>query len=129
MRFPGEISTVLIVEDSATFREIIRDVLKNHFPLAAIYEAGEGNEALRIVDAHDPELVFMDIRLPGENGLMLTKKIKALRPETRVIILSGYDTVEYREAATQSGANCFISKDSMNWQEIETCVKSFPQTQ
>jgi len=129
MRFPGEMSTVLIVEDNVPFREIIKNTLKSHFPWAIIYEAGEGNAALQIVDTHDPELVFMDIRLPGENGLVLTKKIKGLHPRTPVIILTGCDAVEYREAATQSGANCFMTKDSMNWQQIETCVRSVLQAQ
>ena len=71
----------------------------------------------------------MDIRLPGENGLQLTKRIKTGYPDTKVVILTSYDSLEYREAAIRCGANCFISKDSMNWQQIETLIKSFDKVE
>ncbi len=125
MGFSGEVLKVLIVEDNTVFREIIEEFVQAFFPSVFIYGAAEGKEALRIVDTYHPELIFMDIRLPGENGLQLTKKIKASYPDTKVVILTSYDTVEYREAAFQSGANCFITKDSMNWREVEKCINSF----
>ena len=114
-----------IVEDNASFRGALKDSLQTLFPSMVIHEAGEGEEALQKVDTFHPELIFMDIRLPGENGLQLTQKIKATYPETRVLILTSYDTQEYREAAVRCGANCFISKDSMSWELLETFVKSF----
>ncbi len=120
----GADSKTLIVEDNPIFREIIKEILRAHFPSMAIYEASEGNEALEKVDAFHPQLIFMDIRLPGENGLKLTRKIKTGHPDMTVIVLTSYDTLEYRQAALRSGASCFISKDSMNWQQIETCINS-----
>jgi DNA-binding NarL/FixJ family response regulator len=54
----------------------------------------------------------MDLRLPGENGLELTKKIKAQYPGIIIVILTNYDLPEYREAAYQCGADHFVSKDS-----------------
>jgi len=89
-----------------------------------IQEATEGNEALRVVDALQPELIFMDIRLPGENGLQLTQKIKKNYPNIKVIILTSYDILEYREAAIRCGANSFIAKDSLDWEQIEKLVRS-----
>ena len=70
----------LIVDDNASFREIIKEKLRTLFPSMVIYEAAEGNEALQKVDALKPELVFMDIRLPGESGIQLTQKIKTRYP-------------------------------------------------
>ena len=64
------------------------------------------------MDALHPDIVFMDIQLPGENGLELTKKIKMIYPDVTVIILTGYDLPEYRQAARQSEADHFVSKDS-----------------
>jgi DNA-binding NarL/FixJ family response regulator len=127
MDFSGEVRRLrtLIVEDNAAFRGTLKDSLQTLFPSMVIHEAAEGNEALQKVETFHPELIFMDIRLPGENGLQLTRKIKGNYPETRVIILTGYDTQEYREAAVRCGADCFIAKDSMNWEILETFVKSF----
>jgi len=64
----------LIVEDNASFREILKDKLQTLFSSIVIYEAAEGREALQKLDALEPDLVFMDIRLPGENGIQLTQK-------------------------------------------------------
>ena len=69
-------------------------------------------------------LTFMDIRLPGESGLQVTQRIKTNYPDTKVIILTAYDVPEYREAATQCGASCFLAKDSLNIGQVETLVKS-----
>ncbi len=114
----------LIVEDNANFRRVLKNNLEAFFPSMVIHEAAEGNEALQRVDTFRPELIFMDIGLPGENGLQLTQRIKTSYPDTKVIILTSHDTLEYREAAIRCGANCFITKGSLNWEQLETLVKS-----
>jgi DNA-binding NarL/FixJ family response regulator len=114
----------LIVEDDASFREILKEKLRTIFPSMVIFEATEGNEALGIVDAQKPDLIFMDIRLPGENGIELTQKIKTRYPNTKVIILTSYDSLEYRKAAIRSGGNCYIPKDSLNYIQIEKLIQS-----
>ena len=114
----------LIVEDNDSFRGILKKSLESLFPSMVIQEATEGNEALRVVDALQPELIFMDIRLPGENDLQLTQKIKKNYPNIKVIILTSYDILEYREAAIRCGANSFIAKDSLDWEQIEKLVRS-----
>lgn len=117
----------LIVEDNASFREILKDKLQTLFPSMIVYEAADGIEALQKVDALRPELVFMDIRLPGEGGIQLTQKIKAKYPNTKVIILTSYDSLEYRGAAIQSGGDCYIPKDSLSFIQIERLVKALIQ--
>jgi YesN/AraC family two-component response regulator len=114
----------LIVEDNASFRGMLKDRLKTLFPSMVIQEAAEGNEALQKVDAFQPDLIFMDIQLPGENGLQLTKKIKTKYLNTKIIILTGYDSLEYREAAIRSGGNCYILKDSLNYVQLENLLKT-----
>jgi two-component system response regulator YesN len=94
------------------------------FPSIVIEEATEGNEALRKVDMFFPDLIFMDIQLPGENGLLLTQKIKKDHPKIIICILTSYDLPEYREVALQCGATCFITKDSLVWEEIEALIKA-----
>jgi DNA-binding NarL/FixJ family response regulator len=89
-----------------------------------IVEAGSGVEALEKIDSLSPNLIFMDIRLPGQNGLELTEKIKKLHPDIIIIILTSYDIPEYREAAVRFKADYFFSKDSMTDGEVTTLVKS-----
>ncbi len=125
MSFPGEVKLrTLIVEDNAAYREIMKDTLLILFPEMVIQEASEGNEAIRKVGTFQPQLIFMDIRLPDENGLQLTERIKASHPDTKVIIMTGYDSVEYREAAIRCGTSGYITKDSLNPAELETLIKS-----
>ncbi len=125
MALAGSIK-VLLVEDSTLFRQLFKDTLQDRFPSLQIYEARDGKEALLKVEILRPDLIFMDIRLPGENGLQLTPKIKARYPNIIVIILTGYDLPEYREASSLC-ADYFFSKDSSTTQNIFTLVGSiFP---
>lgn len=123
---PGGLK-VLIVEDSTLFRQLFRETLHDQFPLIDIYEAIDGEEALRKIDTLSPNLIFMDIKLPGENGLELTKKVKARYPNMIVIILTGYDLPEYREVSSQY-ADYFFSKDSATTENIFALVESILPT-
>ena len=114
----------LVVEDNATFRKTFIEALRKNFPFMLVEEAVDGVEALRKVEAFMPELVFMDVRLPGETGLEVTKKIRALHPDMPIIILTDYDLPEYRQAALDNGANDFIVKGSLSPHMIETLVES-----
>jgi DNA-binding NarL/FixJ family response regulator len=102
----------LIVEDNPSFRQLLKEILDTRFPSMEIIEDPDGKEVLQKVDSLHPDLIFMDIQLPGENGLQLAKKIKGIDPNVTIIILTSYDIPEYREAAFQSGANHFITKNS-----------------
>jgi DNA-binding NarL/FixJ family response regulator len=103
---------ILIVEDNAFFLQFLKETMQLRFSWIDILEAANGEEAIRKIEASSPEAIFMDLRLPGENGLELTKKIKAQYPNIIVVILTNYDLPEYRDAAYQSGADHFFSKDS-----------------
>lgn len=100
----------LIVEDNRVFRQTLRESLATSFPAIAIDEAVNGTEALQRVNAFLPDLILMDIRLPGESGLGLTKKIKAIYPDITIFILTNYDTPECREAASRYGADRLLLK-------------------
>ena len=115
---------VLIVEDKAIFREEFKKWLHTRFPSMVIEEAVDGDEALQKVHGSPPHLIFMDIRLPGANGLQLTRKIKADFPGIHIAILTDYDFPEYRQAAFQYGADRFLVKNSFNYDEVEAFVES-----
>ncbi len=114
---------VLIVEDSTLFRQLLKETLHDRFPSVEIHQAVDAEEALLQVETLRPHLIFMDFRLPGENGLELTKKVKARYPDTIVVVLTSYDLPEYREASWQY-ADYFFAKDSSTMENIFTLVES-----
>ena len=114
---------LLIVEDNNLFRQTLRESLQVSFPEIAIDEAANGVEALQRVNSFAPDLILMDIRLPGESGLALTKKIKAIYPDIIIFILTNYDSQECREAASRYGADRYIPKDSLK--RVEELIKSY----
>jgi DNA-binding NarL/FixJ family response regulator len=114
----------MLVEDSPSFRKLIKANLLDQFPSMDIIEASDGIEAFQKIDDHPPDLIFMDIRLPGENGLELTRKIKTDHPDISIIVLTSYDAPEYREAAIRYKADFFFSKGAIANDEIFALVKS-----
>lgn len=114
----------LIVEDNDSFRQVLKDLLQRHFPFLALEEACDAREAKEKLSRCDAELVFMDIKLPDGNGLQLTETFKRTCPQLAVIILTSYDYPEYREAAVQSGANHFISKETVGEQAFLATIQS-----
>ena len=115
---------VLIVEDNRNFREIFRNELYDHFPSMAIEEAESGEEALQKIGGDSFHLVFVDIRLPGMNGLQLTQKLRMDFPKIHIAILTSYDLPEYREASLQSGADRFFVKSLLKWDKVAAFVES-----
>jgi YesN/AraC family two-component response regulator len=114
----------LIVEDNVPFRQSLKAVLDTEFPSMDIAEAANGTEALEKVNTFSPDLIFMDIKLPGINGLELTKKIKGDNASIVIIILTSYDLSEYRAAAEEYGADHFIPKGSSSREELLKLVQS-----
>jgi len=114
----------LIVEDSVFYRQLLKDALHSQFPTIDIFEAPTGKEAFQKVESLNPDLILMDIKLPDESGLELTKKIKTKYPNIILIILTAYDIPEYREAAYSYKADYFLSKGTTSKENILTLVGS-----
>ena len=119
---------VLLVEDNRSYREAFKENLRDHFSSIVIEEAENGEEALKKINEALPHLVFMDLRLPGMNGLCVTQKVKKDFPNIHIVMLTGYDVPEYREAAAQYGAEGFFVKESIKWDEVKALVESIEKT-
>jgi DNA-binding NarL/FixJ family response regulator len=104
--------TTLLVEDNEMFREMLSSLLLARFPSIDIREAGDGADALDKMQHLQPDIILMDIQLPGENGLEVTRKIRQVHEQIVIVILTGHDLPEYRQRAFRNGADCFISKGS-----------------
>ena len=114
---------VLLVEDNEGFRRNLAELLKSKFPTLLLDEASNGIEAMEKVESFFPNLVFMDIKLPGQNGLEITRRIKAVHPDIYVVFLTSCDYPEYREAARQCGAHGFLIKGSTTSEQIQDGVE------
>ena len=118
---------ILIVDDSAAFRQMLKGILSSRFPSMRIRQAQDGNKAFQAIEQQVPDLIFMDVRLPGENGFQLTRKIKADHPRIVIIMITSYDSPEYREATFDAGADFFVSKKTSTTESILEKVGSvFP---
>jgi DNA-binding NarL/FixJ family response regulator len=115
---------VMLVEDDENFRHILAELLKECFPNIVLSEAADGAEAMAQLERVAPQMIFMDVKLPGQSGLELTRKIKILYPDIKVVILTSYDFPEYRELARECGADGFLSKGTSTADEIQTVVES-----
>lgn len=102
--------SVLIVDDQDTFRATARMVVDFTDGFEVVGEALDGDEAIRRYAELSPDLVLMDIMMPGMDGLEATRRIRATSPEALIIVLSTYDADEYQQQALDAGAIAFVSK-------------------
>jgi len=101
---------ILIVDDNPSFRKRVNDFLVSQEGYRVIGQASNGEEAISQALELNPDLVLMDVRMGGMNGLSATQRLKDEMPEIAIIILSKYDLHEYREAARIRGANGYVVK-------------------
>jgi len=114
----------LIVDDSPSLRWILKEILSLHFPMMMIWEAGDGKEALEVVENLNPDLIFMDIGLPGQDGLELTREIKGKYPNITIVIFSSHYSADYKEAAYRNGASYYLVKGTQMSDDITRLVES-----
>ena len=109
---------ILIVEDNISLRKMMKDILVAELHFATIAEASNVKETFMEISKNLPDIIIMDLKLEKENGLKLTKLIKEKYPQIIIAINSNYDSIEYRKAAQQKGADVFFSKKTNNVGDI-----------
>lgn len=103
---------VLLVDDQQLVRRGFRMVLDAEGGLTVVGEAGDGREAVEAVRVLQPDVVLMDVRMPGMDGIRATELITAMQPGCRVIVLTTFDLDEYAFGGLQAGASGFLLKDA-----------------
>ncbi|GGK19398.1 DNA-binding response regulator [Streptomyces camponoticapitis] len=106
-------TTVLIADDQPLQRMGFRMLLESQDDMTLVGEAGGGAEAVRLIDQLHPDVVLMDVRMPGLDGIEATRRVVAAGSRTRVLILTTFDLDEYAYAALRAGASGFLVKDAL----------------
>ncbi len=102
---------VLVVDDQQELAEELKSVLETDETLQVVGTATDGFDALEKMPALLPDVVLMDIRMPNMNGVVATQRIKALYPDTKVVILTTFDDSDYILNAINNGASGYLLKD------------------
>jgi len=103
--------SVLLADDQPLLRRGFRMILEAEPDLTVIAEAGDGEEAVEEACRHAPDVVLMDIRMPGTDGIEATRCITAADARVRVLVLTTFDLDEYAFGALRAGASGFLLKD------------------
>jgi DNA-binding NarL/FixJ family response regulator len=112
----------LIVEDSPNFRKILRMNLSDRFPFIVIDEATDGEETPKKIKVSVPDLVFMDIELPGTDGLELTKGIRAVHGNINIVVRTSHSDRAWKKAAFACGDDAFFTEGLSSLEEIVAVV-------
>lgn len=116
--------SILVVEDHGPLRRSVVTWLESRFPCCCVCGVESAEEALALPKR--PDIVLMDINLHGLDGLEAASRLKALEPQTQVVMLTMHDTPHHRRAAADAGATGFISKRDLETQ-LEPAVASLLQ--
>src|SRR5438552_18467309 len=103
---------ILLVDDQPLFREGLRTLLSVHSDFEVVGEAGNGEEALKLVRSLLPSVVLMDLQMPVMDGVTATRRLKAEQPECRVIVLTTFDDDDNVFEGLRAGAVGYLLKDA-----------------
>ncbi len=117
---------VVLADDHAVVRKGIRQFLEEADDITIVAEASDGAEAVRLVEAHQPDVAVMDIRMPEVTGVEATRRIKERFPQVRVLVLTAYDDDPYVFALLHAGADGYVLKTASG-DELVRAVRTVHQ--
>ncbi len=103
--------TVIIVDDHRVVRQGVRAFLETHPDITVVAEAASGQEAVRLAAHHAPDVMLMDLVMPGMDGVEATRAVKRISPRTQIIVLTSYHEDEHIFPAIRAGAISYLLKD------------------
>lgn len=103
---------IAIIDDHKMVREGLRQLLEFEGDINVVAEAGDGEEGYNVIKNNKPDVVLLDINMPKMNGLELLKKVRGEKDDTRILILTIHNEVEYLKKAVEIGVNGYVLKDS-----------------
>lgn len=113
---------VLLVDDDPHFVELARMLLARDPELSIIAAAASGEDAVALCPVHKPDLVIVDVQMPGINGFETARRLLGASPALNIIIVSGYEDPTYRSLAESIGALGFIVKKQLSPQAVKAML-------
>lgn len=121
---PGNVerkrTSIILADDHPIVRKALRNDLEKEADFVILAEAGDGEEAIRLVSELTPDVVIMDIGMPKINGIEATRQIKSAYPDTIILVLTVYDDTEHILGILESGADGYLTKNIL----VEDIIKS-----
>ena len=118
----NDLTTILLVDDHEVVRQGVRAFFEAHAEFEVVGEAKNGAEAVKLAEEHIPNVVLMDLIMPGMDGVEATRQIKNISPRTQIVVLTSYHEDEHIFPALQAGALSYILKD-VKMEELAEAVK------
>ncbi|MEP0806691.1 MAG: response regulator transcription factor [Chloroflexota bacterium] len=115
-------TTILLADDHQVLREALRLLLETQPDFHVIAETGDGLEAVALAEKHKPDVLIVDMMMPGLTGLEVARRTKRLSPATKVIVLSMYDAENYVVESLAAGAAGYVLKQSSS-QELVSAIR------
>lgn len=118
----AEAMTILLVDDNARYRAQLGKLASRVSTTASLYEAEDGTEAVRLATQIKPKLAFIDVVLREEDGIQCARRVKAVSPSTRIILISAYPDREFRRIGLNAGAIAFLDKKDIDAATVRQLV-------
>jgi DNA-binding NarL/FixJ family response regulator len=119
---------VLVVDDQRLFADALAMFLSHEDSIEVVGTAASGEEAIDLALANVADVVLMDLFMPRMDGLEATKRLRTIRPETRVIVLSGLGEDDVAEQAREAGADCFLQKGNVHERIVEAIHTAYGES-
>lgn len=107
----NKVIRVLLADDHPVVRKGIREFLEEE-DIMVVAEASDGLQAMELIATHRPDIAIVDVQMPNLTGIEVTRRVKALHPDVRVLVLTAYDDEPYINALLQGGADGYVLKTS-----------------
>ena len=104
-------TTILLVDDHRLFRQGLALLLREQGEWQIVGEAGDGEEAVRLAEALNPQIAVLDVEMPRLSGVEAARRIRQVSPDTRIVALSMYSDRHYQERMFQAGASAYVLKN------------------
>jgi DNA-binding NarL/FixJ family response regulator len=118
---------VVVVDDQRLFADAIALLLRRHDQVKLMGIATNAEDGIELAVRHSADVVLMDVSMPTLDGLEGTRRLRALRPGTAVVMLSGHDGAEVRQQASKAGASAFLLKGSVQDEIVDAIVAVSPR--